>query len=172
MDDVSGDPVTGGAAALETERLVLRAWTQGEAVAVVEGGRRDDWCEDFPADGDRSIAPLVAAKPEWLGPFGHRLVVERASGLVVGALGLFWPPKAGAVELGYGIAPSRRGRGYAPEAVRALVAQAFKAPEVRLVFATVEPANPASVRVLQKAGFTPAGVDQDQGLDRYELPRP
>jgi [ribosomal protein S5]-alanine N-acetyltransferase len=157
---------------LHTERLVLRVWTTAEAATVTEGGRLDDWAEGFPAEGDQVIAPLIAAEPAWLGPFGHRLIVERESGLVVGSLGLFWPPSDGAVELGYGVAPSRRGRGYAPEAVRALTAHAYTAPEVKAVFAHVEPSNPASVRVLEKAGFTPAGPGVEEGTVRYDAPTP
>jgi RimJ/RimL family protein N-acetyltransferase len=157
---------------LRTERLILRVWTAAEAATVTEGGRLDDWAEGFPAEGDEVIAPLLAAEPEWLGPFGHRLIVERESGLVVGSLGLFWPPSDGAVELGYGVAPSRRGRGYAPEAVRALTAHAFTAPEVKAVFAHVEPSNPASVRVLEKAGFTPSGPGAEEGTVRYDAPPP
>ncbi|MDA1368466.1 GNAT family N-acetyltransferase [Glycomyces algeriensis] len=157
-------------AELRTERLVLRAWTAVEAATVNTDRRLDDWAEGFPDEGDKVIAPLIAAEPQWLGPFGHRLIVERESGLVVGSLGLFWPPTDGAVELGYGVAPSRRGRGYASEAVRALTAHAFTAPEVRAVFAHVEPSNPASVRVLEKAGFTPTGPGAEEGTVRYDAP--
>jgi len=157
---------------LHTERLLLRAWTATEAGTVTEGGRLGDWAEDFPEEGDRVMAPLITAKPDWLGPFGHRLVVERESGLVVGSLGLFWPPTDGEVDLGYGIVPSRRGRGYATEAARALAEHAYTAAEVKLVFANVEPANPASVRVLEKAGFDRAGLGAEEGTDRYELAPP
>jgi RimJ/RimL family protein N-acetyltransferase len=157
---------------LQTERLVLRAWTAVEAATVTEGGRLADWAADFPDEGDKVIAPLIAAEPTWLGPFGHRLIVERESGLVVGSLGLFWPPSDGAVELGYGVVVSRRGRGYASEATRALVEHAYTAPEVKQVVAHVEPANPASVRVLAKAGFTAAGPGEEAGTVRYEAPRP
>ncbi|WP_459546603.1 hypothetical protein [Nocardia sp. X0981] len=37
-------------------------------------------------------------------------MLERDTGLVVGSIGLFWPPSAGVLEIGYGIVPSRRGR--------------------------------------------------------------
>lgn len=153
---------------LRTERLILRAWTAAEAAVVTEGGRLAGWVEDFPDEGDKVIAPLIAAQPEWMGPFGHRLIVERESGLAVGSLGLFWPPADGAVELGYGVAPSRRGRGYAPEAVAALTAHGFTAPEVNVVFANVEPSNPASVRVLEKVGFTLVGPGVEDGTVRYD----
>lgn len=139
---------------------------------VTEGGRLGDWAEDFPEEGDKVMAPLITAQPAWLGPFGHRLIVERESGLVVGSIGLFWPPTDGAVELGYGVVPSRRGCGYASEATRALVEHAYTAMEVKAVVAHVEPSNPASVRVLEKSGFTPTGPGEEEGTVRYDAPPP
>ncbi|WP_433282626.1 GNAT family N-acetyltransferase [Micromonospora sp. CA-244673] len=148
---------------LTTERLVLRPWPAEEAAAVVAGERRPHWAADFPAGGDRVIAGIIAGDPDR--PHGHRLIVERETGLTVGAIGLKWPPTDGAVEFGYGIAPSRRCRGYTTEAVRALVAFARTVPGVAEVFATVDPANVPSVRVLEKAGLRRAGtVDSDEGL--------
>ncbi|MGW2325208.1 GNAT family N-acetyltransferase [Streptomyces sp. NPDC001700] len=131
------------------------------------------WAGDFPAEGDQVIAGLFAEHPDWLGPYGHRLIIERATGLVVGSIGLFWPPSDGAVEIGYGIVPSRRGRGYAPEATRALTAFALGAPGVHAVHATVELSNPASVRVLEKSGFrrhgtSPDQTQPDQNVARYQ----
>ncbi|KOT42572.1 acetyltransferase [Streptomyces caelestis] len=136
-----------------TERLVLRSWTMSEAAAVLDGARSSHWADDFPADGDRVVAGLLGRRPEWLGVYGHRLVIERDSGLVVGSIGLFWPPGEGVLEIGYGIVASRRGRGYAPEATRALADFALTAPDVHTVSAGVELPNPSSVRVLDKAGF-------------------
>ncbi|GHF42974.1 N-acetyltransferase GCN5 [Streptomyces mashuensis] len=152
---------------LTTDRLVLRPWTTAEAAAVVGDSRRADWADDFPAEGDRVVAGLFGQYPDWLGPYGHRLVVERDSGLVVGSIGLFWPPADGTLEIGYGIVASRRGRGYAPEATRALAAYALAAPGVHTVVATVELTNPASVRVLEKAGFHHWATDEQTA--RYRL---
>jgi len=160
---------------LVTDRLALRPWTGADVGAVLSGPRADLWADDFPAEGDRVIAGLIGERPAWLGEHGHRLVVERESGLAVGSIGLFWPPAEGALEIGYGIVPSRRGRGYASEAARALAGFALTAPGVRTVTAEVEPSNPASVRVLEKAGFhrlaaAPEGVLRYgfTGADRSE----
>jgi RimJ/RimL family protein N-acetyltransferase len=152
---------------LTTERLVLRPWPAEEAAAVVAGERRPHWAADFPADGERVIAGIIAGNPDR--PHGHRLVIERETGLTVGGIGLKLPHTDGAVEFGYGIVPSRRCRGYTTEAVRALVAHARTLPGVTLVFATVDPANVASVRVLEKAGLRRDGtVDSAEGpLHRY-----
>ncbi|MCP2261914.1 Protein N-acetyltransferase, RimJ/RimL family [Streptoalloteichus tenebrarius] len=138
---------------LTTERLVLRTWPAGDVSAVLAGSRLPHWAEDFPAEGDGVIAGFIAESPESLGEYGQRQIIERASGLVVGSLGLFWPPRDGIVEIGYGVVASRRGKGYATEAARALAEFALRAPEVHTVRAGVELANPASVRVLEKAGF-------------------
>ncbi|WP_240660054.1 GNAT family N-acetyltransferase [Streptomyces sp. WAC 01529] len=160
---------------LTTERLLLRPWTRGEVADVLADRRSPRWARDFPAEGDRVIAGVIAEQiagapegsgspdrpgspdgsgdPADPGAHGHRLIVERESGLVVGSLSLLWPPSEGSVEIGYGVVASRRGRGYASEAARALVAHALTSPDVTTVYAEVELANPASLRVLEKAGL-------------------
>jgi RimJ/RimL family protein N-acetyltransferase len=155
---------------LTTDRLVLRPWPLGDVTAVVGDGRLPHWAEDFPADGDRVIAGFVAEHPDALGEFGQRQITERATGVVVGSIGLFWPPDDGAVEFGYGIVPSRRGHGYATEAARALVAFALTAPGVRTVCAGVELSNPASVRVLEKAGLRRFAGDATTARFRITAP--
>ncbi|MBE1532720.1 GNAT family N-acetyltransferase [Actinomadura algeriensis] len=148
---------------LFTERLILRPWPSEDVAAAASGRRRPGWAADFPADGDRVIAGLLAADPA--AARGQRQIVERETGLVIGSIGLFWPAADGAVEFGYGVVPSRRGRGHATEAARAVVAFALAEPDVRTVRAGVEPSNAASVRVLEKAGLRRVGGTG--GTDRY-----
>lgn len=152
---------------LTTGRLVLRSWTSEEAAAVLSVRRRADWAEDFPAEGDTVIPALFGEHPDWLGAYGQRLIIERATGLVVGGIGLFWPPEDGRLEIGYGVVASRRGRGYAVEATRALAEFALAATEVHTIFADVESTNPASARVLERAGFDRVG--QRSGPDGEHL---
>ncbi|RSM91907.1 GNAT family N-acetyltransferase [Kibdelosporangium aridum] len=144
---------------MRTDRLELRSWTPDEAAAVVDGVRLVDWADDFPAQGDQDIAGLFGENPLWLGEYGHRLVVERDTGLVVGSIGLFWPPDDGTLEIGYGIVASRHGRGYASEAARALIEFALTSPDVHTIYATVELSNSASIRVLEKLGFQRMSTD-------------
>ncbi|MFI7634416.1 GNAT family N-acetyltransferase [Nonomuraea sp. NPDC049400] len=158
-------PVTD--ADLTTDRLILRSWSATEVSAVLDGARSAHWAEDFPAEGDQVIVGLFAENPTWLDEYGHRQIIERESGLVVGSIGLFWPPSDGTLEIGYGVVASRRGRGYAPEATRALTEFAFSAPGVHTVHANVELSNPASIRVLEKAGFQRSHTDAEQNTARY-----
>lgn len=157
-----------GVADLVTDRLLLCPWTPQTAAAVVAGVRHDGWAHDFPADGDRVVARLLAREPGgpgW-GRYGHRLLVERASGLVVGGAGMFPDPGGTGLEIGYGVVGSRRGRGYAREAARALVALA-RADGICRVVAGVEPGNPASARVLAGIGMRHTGTVD--GEERYAL---
>lgn len=157
-----------------TARLALRPVTADEVTAVLAGQRRPDWAEDFPADGDRVIAGLLARTGLPVGDvarrFAHRLVVERDTGLVVGGAGFFGPPQDGEVEIGYGIVPSRQRRGYATEAVQAMVADILRVEDVHTVTANVDLDNPASIQVLRKCGMTLCAQDQHQAT--YHLRRP
>ena len=86
------------------------------------------------------------------------LIFERTEGapLLVGSCGLGRRP-SGAVELGYWIARTSWGRGFATEAGRALVDIART-----LGLAQLEAShfidNPASARVLEKLGFESTGI--------------
>lgn len=150
-----------GSADLVTTRLVLRPIRDEDVAAVVAGRRLPHWANDFPR-GDREIAGLLAQAGMPSGAdraFGHRAVVERSTGDVIGGVGFFGPPTAGVVEIGYGIVESRRNQGCATEAVRAMIHFALGHPEVAQVKASVEAANVASVRVLQKVGMVLAAHD-------------
>jgi|GEM_PF-236754 len=64
------------------------------------------------------------------------------------------PDEHGEVEIGYGIDPAYQRRGYMTEAVRALIAWAFRQAECRAVTApNTLKTNPASNRVLAKVGM-------------------
>ena len=59
-----------------------------------------------------------------------------------------------AVELGFGVHADYRNQGYASEAARALISWGFSQSEVDRIVAKCDPANAASVRVLEKAGMS------------------
>jgi RimJ/RimL family protein N-acetyltransferase len=76
------------------------------------------------------------------------------------------PPKpTGEVDIGYGVAPSRRRRGYATWAVSALIEEARNDAAVRTLTAETALANRPSQRVLERNGFAKAGssIDEDEG---------
>ena len=72
----------------------------------------------------------------------------------------------------YSVLPQFQGRGYATEMVIALAAWAGSQPGVERLVAQTEWGNPASVRVLLKAGFVHAGPGTQPAGARYELSVP
>lgn len=110
---------------------------------------------------------LMQASPAAAVWFAPRLYWVEAIGAIVGT-GCFktGPSDPLGVEIGYGIAEQHRGQGHATAALRHLVAEAFARSDTPHVFATVNPANVASQRVLAKCGFVREGeaLDPDDGL--------
>lgn len=72
------------------------------------------------------------------------------------------PDKHGEVEIGYGIDPDFRGKGYTTEAACALIDWALRQPECQAVTAWSDKENRASARVLQKVGMTMAKESGNQ----------
>ena len=106
----------------------------------------------------------TAGADEWLHGFA---IVEPTEGLVIGLCGFKGPPAQDAVvEISYGLAPGHRGRGYATEAARELVARAFASGLVRRVIAHTLPEPNPSTRVLTRCGFVCLGevIEPDDGL--------
>jgi RimJ/RimL family protein N-acetyltransferase len=84
-----------------------------------------------------------------------------SDGEVVGLCGYRRPPRAGSVEIGYGIAESRRKLGHATHAVQAMIELAQADPQMRSLTAETSVHNPASERVLEKNGFERTGNRHD-----------
>ena len=71
----------------------------------------------------------------------------------------------GMIEIGYGIAPERRGRGFATRAVGKLLELARADERIKIVAAETAVGNSPSQRTLEKNGFTRVGgrIDPDDG---------
>jgi RimJ/RimL family protein N-acetyltransferase len=81
------------------------------------------------------------------------------------------------VVLGYSVLAAYQNRGYATEAVSALVPEIFTLPGIRRIVATTYPDLGASIRVLEKTGFqktdrAPAGTGAEEGTVGYVLEKP
>jgi RimJ/RimL family protein N-acetyltransferase/pimeloyl-ACP methyl ester carboxylesterase len=152
---------------IETERLLLRPFTLGDADdlhAIWGDPAAERFSDDEPGwprprtveDTRRYLEPIVAGQAER--GYAVWAVTERAGGRLIGDCGLFPADDAGRdVELAYGLAPDAWGRGYATEAAAACVRAAFEQLGLERVVADVDPANGASVRVLEKVGMRPIG---------------
>src|SRR5215213_7911678 len=108
----------------------------------------------------------------WYGWYAVRRADAAGPARVVGAGGFLGrPTPEGEVETGYSLLPETRGQGYATELVRALLEHAFTHPDVQRVVAQTAEGNEASVAVLARAGFSPAGPGAEPGSLRFEILR-
>ena len=113
----------------------------------------------------RALTNMLTA-PDWAGVLGTRLYVLEGERVVIGSGGVKAPPLAdGEVEIGYGLAPAWRGRGYATRAARILTDEALAQGASR-VSAFTTPENTASWKLLQRIGYLRDGetIDPDDGL--------
>ena len=99
-------------------------------------------------------------------PFGYYRITRLSDGRAIGGVGFKGQPDGGCVEIGYGLAPSGRGHGYAAEAVIALLTVAAD-HRLSRVIADTPLDNIASQRTLIRAGFRLVSTDAE--LQRYEV---
>ena len=153
-----------------TARLSLHAIDEQEARRIHDRSPQsgDAWAADYPFDGDLAAIGSFLRATQGDGdqrPFGYYQIRRQSDGLAIGGVGFKGQPAGGVVEIGYGLAPSARGHGYAAEALRALV-QLAAGLGVTTIRADTEPDNVASQRTLEHAGFHQ--VEADDELCRYE----
>jgi ribosomal-protein-alanine N-acetyltransferase len=157
----------GGLANLRTERLTLVALTPELARAALEDGAKlgrmlggrvpvtwpgADFVRMLPRIAQGSERAASGAEPT-------RLIVHTADRVLIGESGFHGPPdQLGTVEVGYSIVPAYRGRGFASEATRALIDQAFTRPDICRITAACLDDNAASLKVLKSLGMKFVGA--------------
>jgi ribosomal-protein-alanine N-acetyltransferase len=143
-----------------------------QALADALGCQVAEGWEVFPGALRATREAAVAHPDSWR--WGTRLFVLDEPETVVGWGGFKGPPRDGAVELGYAIAPAWERRGLATAAVAELLREAFATPQVETVFAHTQAKPGASARVLEKSGFVNDGEVPDDELGkawRFRLTR-
>jgi aminoglycoside 6'-N-acetyltransferase len=176
---------TPGIERIETERLVLRRSVAGDAPAIAayrsdpRVHRYQGWARTDPDGVREEIEAMAARAPGDEGGWVQFTVEERATGSLVGDVGLS-PAEGepGVIKVGYTMDPAFQGRGYATEAVTALVALAFDGLAAQVVRAYASAENVASIRVAEKVGMRlverieRTGDGQTWLIVRYEVARP
>lgn len=167
---------------IETERLLLRAPTLDDVRPLLERVFGDARAMRFIGDGavrdeakvrestERKIACLEAHNVTlWT-------VVERDTGEIIGDCGIClidW--KGPGFELGYRLAPSAWGKGYATEAAEAALQDAWRHTALEEIEGVTHPDHAVSQRVLTKVGLRDRGLTDDhygQTLRLFVATRP
>ena len=143
---------------IQSTRLVLREVNGADWRAIAAYNTAPEFHRYLPidppdAEATRGFVALCVARARE-NPRRHydAVLQEHGFGEVVGTLRLSLRERRSG-DLGYAIRPEFWNRGFATEAVTALLAAARVSLGLGEVWATVDPANAASCRVMEKLGF-------------------
>jgi RimJ/RimL family protein N-acetyltransferase len=148
---------------IETERLVLRAWTKADFRPWFAIMQHPEVHRHFGAESiglEECWRRLAAAVGGWqLLGFGTWAVERKDNRQLVGNVGLFnaWrgvePEFGEEPEMGWIFSADTHGRGLAHEACRAALGWAEAILEPTTIWAIIAPANEPSMKLAQKLGF-------------------
>lgn len=164
---------------LETERLILRAPRLGDAkvlAALANDKRIAENTRRIPHPYKRSDADDFITAVNIPGGEIAFLITLR-DGALVGACGIAL--QDGAPDVGYWLGVKYWNKGYATEAVRAVIDFAFTELGHDTLYAGARVTNPASRRILEKCGFQWMAVglcriralNSSAPIDRFRLDR-
>ena len=148
---------------LSTARLDLRPMAPADTDAVFamrsdpdvqRYGSHPPWTDRQTAVDyiERNMQAMAA------GTHAQFAIVRREDAAVIGTCTLFGlDEQCRRAEVGYVLLPSAWGRGYANEAVTALLDWGFEHLSLNRVDADIDPRNAASARALDRLGFTREG---------------
>ncbi|MEL6200743.1 MAG: GNAT family N-acetyltransferase [Pseudomonadota bacterium] len=140
---------------LETERLILRAFEDKDTSAYA-AIRSDDEVTTFIGGSMpryqvwRSMTSIIG-QWAWRG-FSFFCVEEKASGQCIGSVGPYYPDGWPEPEIGWTLAKSAQGKGYATEAGRAALTFAYQELGWTTAISVIDPENHASQNVAKKLG--------------------
>ena len=153
---------------LETDRLILREGRDSDFEVLVA----------FYADEEASKpvgGPLTRAQTwgrvafnrgHWaLRGYGNWALEEKATGEYAGWSGLWFPEGFPEREVGWGLIPAKRGRGYATEAARRARAYAYETLGWETAISLIAQDNAPSARVAERLGATIERMAQHEGLE-------
>ena len=149
---------------IRTARLVLRLFTLADAPDIQRLANDRDVAGNtltiphpYP-DGQAEIWLASVEKKLAEGSAAVFAICDPSSGALLGTIGLQIDRDQRRAELGYWMGRDARGQGFASEAARALLDYGFGELGLERIFASHFPWNPASGRVLEKAGMQREGT--------------
>jgi len=154
---------------IETERLMLRRW-RGADVAPNTAMLADPVSGRFITADNKPVVTELAGwrnaavmAGHWvLHGIGMFVVEEKSTGGYVGRVGPWFPPGWPGFEVGWGIAPEFRGKGYAVEAARASIDWSFATFELDRIMHCIDQENTASQAVARRLG-----AEKDGEIDLF-----
>lgn len=161
-------------AELRTARLTLREWRDGDFDAFATLTADPVVMEYLHPVANRAASDAIAVQVQAhfaRHGFGFWIVELTETAAVIGIVGLdhvgFAAPFTPAIQIGWRLAPTHWGKGYAYEAAAASLDDGFGRLGLREVVAYTVPANRRSRRLMERLGMT---RDPDDDFDHPRIP--
>jgi len=145
---------------IPTERLLLREFCADDEQDIhayasdPEVVRLMIWGPNTPAMTKMYLAGALKEQDEWPRASVSLAIELKSNRRVIGSIGLrMKDEKNRTADLGYVLARTHWGQGYMAEAGRAVLDAAFRQVGLHRVWATCDPRNRASYRVMEKLGM-------------------
>jgi [ribosomal protein S5]-alanine N-acetyltransferase len=154
---------------LITDRLILRRFTTGDTKSCFENWGNDETTgKYFPFLPVASVANLEQLINMYSENEYMWAVVEKSSENVIGNVSINIPYEALQIgELAYLLGSKWYGKGYATEAVTAVLQYMFVYKDLHLIEAKYNENNSPSAKLLKKLGFQYDGTLRDRRIDKY-----
>ncbi len=153
---------------IETHRLILRKPRMADAPAIFANYTQDPevtrymtWHPNKDLKETRHHIELGLKLWEEGKAYSYAITLKDSDS-AIGMIALH--PDGFKVSIGYVLARPHWNKGYVTEAARAVVSWLLEQPDIYRIYATCDVENPASARVLEKAGMTGEGI-----LRRYTM---
>lgn len=143
---------------IETERLLLRRLQPGDVErfagyrADAELARYQGWEPMSMGEAAAFISEMSGAPCFVVETWVQIAIAERPAGAIVGDIGLCLNAQ-GELEFGFTLRRESQRKGFATEAIRALIDALRFRPEVHRAVGIVDARNAASIRVLERLGM-------------------
>lgn len=144
-----------------TDRLVLRTVRMEDKDAMYQYRSDPDTSQyliTIPRSAD-DVAEMIGKSSVVIdvpGTWYQFVLNEKVSNTLIGDIGVHFletDPENTQVEIGYTLDKAFRGKGYATEALRAIIDYLFNTIKKRRIIASIDPSNSASIRLVERLGF-------------------
>ncbi|MBR4471100.1 MAG: GNAT family N-acetyltransferase [Erysipelotrichaceae bacterium] len=159
-----------GTKRIETERLILRRFTPEDAKDMYENWASDPLVTKYltwPVHESVEVSKMVIGS--WIasyhdGGYFNWAIESKDDGKVIGNISVVkLKEEALAADIGYALSRSYWGQGIMTEALKAVMDFLFDEVGLNRVAACHDPNNPASGRVMEKAGMKYEGILREAG---------
>jgi len=138
---------------LEGKNVNLRRAEKDDVSLVVEWWSNSEYMGDF-----QDVMAIPRAKMEKIMLEDTIFfIIEKKDGTKIGHIGGFMHGRI-SLEIGYALVPSERGKGFGTEAIQMMVDYLFLKNDFVRVQAPAATGNIASIRALERAGFSKEGL--------------